>query len=688
MKTSNELRRESSTGYACSPNRPSRGQHTTSGSAALMQTLFILCATLLGASWATGQTATWSGGNANGLWSNTNNWSPQVVPLNEGGTNYTVIVPDSTSLSFDVPGGGAIDALSFGVGSRLLVTNGQALTVSGVAVLKGQIQARGAGSAFLAPANTVVLSSNPQFLATNGAAIAVGGSTYSWDRAVGSATLLAAVGTNSSVDLHGVSSMLLNGSGSPTYGIVAKTNGVVDLSGLPNLAGPGSGGMLEMTVDSGGQLKLDNVRQLSQNLRFNLGVPVFHLPQVVSMDSVTISQIGSGKLDATNLLTIVNSTMSSTNGGVLNLPKLAAMTNSTLNLSTGAVFSAPQLWSLNNVPVNIAGNGSFQATNLASCINAAIFIQPGRDFEPGLLTNIYGSSVSVKGGANFRVASSSYETPPAEWGSYPPANIFLADGSSSALDLSALKSIRVYGAYYSWDPARSTWRSDWTYYVNATNQGVIDLSGLEIAYGADPNNYHGEDDWLSFKVESGATLLLPNLKVTTQRTRFDLFTPQFALPALQAVDHTLFSLQDGGQLDLASLTNFNASWITFGFNSSFNAPQLRNFVNSDLNLVPGQVLNTPAFTNIDWSRLWVSSGSTLAVGAPGYQAPGGRSATVFAANGAGSLLDVSSVGVLNTVSGDSGHTYTVAVNNYGVVNLSGLQTLQAGSDAWAVFAPE
>ena len=58
------------------------------------------------------------------------------------------------------------------------------------------------------------------------------------------------------------------------------------------------------------------------------------------------------------------------------------------------------------------------------------------------------------------------------------------------------------------------------------------------------------------------------------------------------------------------------------------------------------------------------------------------SATVFSANGASSLLDLSSINSLNTVSNDSGHTYTVAVNNHGVVDLSGLRTIQAGSDAW------
>ena len=682
MKTSINISREINTGSATAAPQPRRWLLATPAGAARAYVFVTLCASLLGVLPVVGQTATWTGGNSFGSWLNTNNWSPKVEPLNGAGVNYTVIVPDGTSVSFDVPGGGAIDALSFGVGSQMLVTNGQSLTVNGVAVIEGQIQARGTGSAFLAPANTVVLSSNPQFLATNGAAIAVGASTYSWDRSIGSATLLSASGTNALVDLHGVSSMLLNGNNNPTYTIIARSNGVVDLSGLANLVGPGSSGVLELDVDSGGQLKLDSARQFNQNLRFNVGLPVYRLPQAVAMDSVTINQTATGELDANNLLMITNSTLNSATGGVYNLPSLATMSSSTVNVATGAVFAAPQLWSLNSVPVNIAGNGSFQATNLVSYINSTIAIQPGRDFESGVLTNIYGSAISVSKGASFRVAAGAHEMPPAGSYSYPPKDLFLSDGAGSVLDLSSVKSLRIYGANYVWDATNNRWRYDWIYYINATNQGVIDLSGLEIAYGADPNNYSGGDDWLSFKVESGGTILLPNLKVVTQRTRFDILTPQFALPALQTVDHSLFNLQDGGRLDLASLTNFNNSSISFGFNSGFNAPELRSFLNSDLSLAPGQVLNTPAFTNIDWSRLSVSSGSTLAVGAPTYQAPGGMSATVFSANGASSLLDLSSINSLNTVSNDSGHTYTVAVNNHGVVDLSGLRTIQAGSDAW------
>ncbi len=637
--------------------------------------LAIFCATLLGALPAPGQTVTWNGGNSFAAWSNPNNWNPQVAPLNSSGSVFTVIVPDASSLRFEVPGGGAVDALSFGVGSRLMVTNGQSLTVNGVAVINGQIQATGAGSAFLAPANTVQLTSNPQFLAAEGATIAVGGSTYLWNRAVGSSTLLSAIGNDSLVDLHGVSSLQLIGNNNPTYTIFARTNGVVDLSGLANLSGPGGSGVLEMNVDTGGQLKLGNARLLNQNLRFNLGVPAFQLPKAASLDSVTVNQSASGQFEATNLLAILNSSLNSATGGVFSLPALTGMTNSAIRLTTNAVFSAPQLWSLDTVSLTLLGDGSFQAPNLVSYVNSAIQIQPDRDFESGILTNIYGSSIGVSNGATFRIAATAYQQPAAGYAVLAPATLFRASGAGSVLDLSTLDSIRVYGAQLVRETVNDNWRADWTYSVHAANGGKIDLSGLRIAYGADPNNYNGGDDWLSFKVDASSTLLLPNLKQVTQRTRFDLLRPLYALPSLQTVDNTLFSLQDGGRVDLASLTNFDRSSITFGFNSTFNAPQLRHFLNSDLNLVPGQVLIAPPFTNIYASRFSVSSGATLALGAPAYDCPADWrwSPTLFSANGAGSVLDLSTLQTLSTYGGSGGAwTYSINANNSGAVNLSGL----------------
>ena len=115
MKTRTHMRGEIGVKGATT-ERLSLSSPVTVGFAAAWPIL-LLFTILLGAASGFGQTATWTGGNGFGSWATTNNWSPPGLPLNGGGLLYTVIVPDGTSLSFDPPGGGAIDALSFGVGS-------------------------------------------------------------------------------------------------------------------------------------------------------------------------------------------------------------------------------------------------------------------------------------------------------------------------------------------------------------------------------------------------------------------------------------------------------------------------------------------------------------------------------------------------------------------------------------------
>jgi hypothetical protein len=619
----------------------------------------------------TGATTTWAGGNSFLSWAQATNWDPQIVPLNNPGTNFTVIVPDAASLTYDASAAGLIDALSFGTGSQLLLTNGHSLGVVGVAILNGQIDARGAGSAFQAPANTIVLSGYPRFLARDGAQVGIGASSYSWANYGTNATLLSAIGSGSLVDLSQVSALQLSAgsSGAWVYAITAQSNGVVDLSSLGNLTGPGSDDLLELNVGSGGRIKLDNVRQVTSGTRLNIGAPGFELPAATLF---------------------ANSTINVATGSVFRLPQAAAITNSSINVAPDGMFDAPQLNSLDGVPLTLAGNGMFLATNLVSYRNSDIPIFPGRDFRAGLLSDIYGSRIWVSGGTNFRVGAVYYEMPPsAGYNANPPKTLFSADGAGSLLDLAALKWLAVYGVYSWWEPSYGT-RYDFTYSIRATNQGVIDLSRLETVYGAVTNyyvgeNYVGGDDLLVFQVQSGGNILLPALKQVTQRTRFDLEVPWFEMPSLQKVDNTAFNLSNGTRLDLPSLQRFDSSRIDFGFNSSFSAPQLVNFVNSDLNLAPGKIFYAPGITNLDGSRISVGNGITWNCTAESYATPTNWNAspTLLLADGMGSLLNLASLKSLKVYGGSNGnYTNSIAANNNGAIDLSALQTI-AGPDPFS-----
>ncbi|MBM3881077.1 MAG: hypothetical protein FJ387_15375 [Verrucomicrobia bacterium] len=681
-----------------------------------------------GPSRAFAQTATWTGGNAFKNYSVAGNWNPAVVPLNGAGANYTVIVPDNNSLVYDVAGHGMVEALSFGAGSVLRLTNHFGLEVSGPALVKGVIEAAGNGSAFRAPANVTVLSANPRLWASEGGQIVVGASSYGWDRYNASATLLSAVGLGSLVDVKGVNSMVISygDGGSWTYSVNARSNGVVDLSGLTQITGPGQDDFLEFNLDSGGNIKLEGLRRAAGRVRFNVGVPRLELPLLGSLSDTYLNvstnstlrlpalaawsagslSLGAGAVvEASNLVTLSSVALSSSINSTLRLPALASfgsaaftvgqgcivevpnlnsMLSANLSLGPGTVINAPNLTTMDNVPLNLTGDGTLLATNLAAYRNSDILAMPGRNFQPGPLTDIYSSRMAVRDGARLRAGAVSYELAP-DWRAF--VTLFSAVGEGSLLDLAPLKSVRVHGGH---EAHIGYWNNAWTYSITADTNGVIDLSGLETAIGADPGNYNG-DDWLVFNVRNGGNIRLNSLRQVTRRTQFNIQVARFDLPALELADRTAFNLANGTRLNAPNLRQLDACVLGFGFNSTLNAPNLVDFINSGLGLSPGVVLIAPPFTNVLGSRFAVSGGSVLHIGAPAYNGyPDWRwSPTLLSADGAGSLLDLAAVKSFRVYGGHGGSwTYSVLANNNGLVDLSGLETLTGastsdyGNDDW------
>ena len=665
------------------PATPHRGPQ-----AAAWRVCLVAFASLLFASTAlsqTGQTVTWSGGNTFRSWMGTTNWTPGVVPLDDATTKFTVVVPDSTSLRFDSPLPGKIEAFSFGSGSQLLVTNGQPLDVTGVAVLKGLIQAKGAGSAFRAPANTILLSVNPRMLASDGAVIQAGASTFNWERLNASATLISAIGAGSAVDLKSVSTlqMTYGDGGSWTYNITARSNGLVDLSALNNLYGPGQDDVLELNVDTGAALRLNSVQNIGSNIRFNTGIPLFELPEATAIAATTINVTNASVFQAPKLFTMSDVTMSLATNSSFNAALLSSMSDIRLTLRPGAIFHAPQLLTADRIPLTFIGDAAFVATNLTQLKNSEITITPGRRLETASLTNVNGSFVTVSGGTNYHLSALSYEAQP---GLAESRSLLSADGLNTLLDAASIRTLRVFGGHWGG-------RNDHSYYLSASNDGVLDLSGLEIAYGADPASYNG-DDWLVFRSSTRGSILLPNLRQVTRRTRFEVQVPLFSLPSLETVDTTVFTMADGSRINAPLLVSLEKTSFDFGFNSTFNAPALRRFVDSELNLAPGRILIAPPFTNLNASRISVAGGSTLTVAAQAYETiPDWRwSPTLFSADGAGSRLDLSSLLNFKTYGADGGSfTTTITANNSGEVDFSGAQNIQGpdagayGGDDWLNF---
>ena len=622
------------------------------------------CLLLLGGSLAGGQaqTANWTGGNSFLSYGTAANWSPATVPLNQVGLNYTVIVPDSSSLVYNIASNGVIDALSFGAGSTFRLTNQFGLLITGPALVKGQVEATGSGSFFRAPTNTTMLSFNPRLYATGGGQIQVGASTYSWDRYNASATLLSALGTNSLVDIKAVSSMTVSygDGGSWAYYINARTNGVIDLSGLTRITGPGQDDWLEFNQDTGGTIKFDSLYRITGQTRFNLAGTNIPMPALNNASGAYF-----------NLAS--NST--------LKLPSFASYDSATFTVGQNSTVQASNLVTMDSVALTMANNSAFLAPSLAAYRNSDIPIQPGRNFQAGLLTDLYGSRIWVSGGSSFTAGALTYDTP-GDWRWSP--TLFSSDGAGSVLNLSAMKSLTVQGG----------WGGAFHYYVTASSNGVINFSGLETITGARSDAYDNED-WLNFTIRTGGNILFNSLRQVSRRTQFNIQVPQFDMPALQTVDTTLFSIADGCRLNATNLTQLDGCSFNFGFNSTLNAPRLGNVFNTTLAISPGVIVNVPPFTNIYASRFTVSGGTSLQLAATSYDmySDWRGPLTLFGADGAGSLLNGSSLRSIRVYGGHSGAwTYSVSANNNGIVDLSALETTYGadpsawGSDDWLGFS--
>ncbi|HYT61513.1 MAG TPA: hypothetical protein VEL06_15155, partial [Haliangiales bacterium] len=545
--------------------------------------LFLLSGILPLTVFAQNVSVNWAGGNSGRSWLGATNWNPQIVPLNGGGTNFTVIVPDSSSLVYDSSSAGTIDAFSLGNSSLLTANGGGGLVVTGPTILRGGVAANGSGSAFSATSIQTAFSGTPYLIATSGGRIGVAASTYTWPYYNGSFTLLNCNGNGSRIDLPNLTSFAVSygDNGSWTYSVMARSNGVIDLSNLTQVTGGSQDDWLEFNMDATGDILLDNLGRTTGQVRFNSSRPFYELP-------VLRTATGSFIAGANSLFS---------------LPALLALSSGAISVGSNGSVVAPQLLTLDAVAVSLGTNASVIATNLSAYRNSDISFAPGRDFQYGLLTDVYASRISAIGGATGRIDALSYDTP-ADWRWSP--TLFSADGAGSLLDCSSMTSLRVrYGAY-----------SGYNYYFTAKNGGVVDFSSVQTIIGPEEG-----DDWINMTVSNGGTVRLPNLQQIVRQMILNVQVPLYTLPALTSANGTVLYIGTGNRLDLPQLRSFTSGGIGWGFNSTLYAPNLLDVSYSAISLAPGNNLLAPPPTNVFASRLSVSGGSTFTVAASSYDTP-------------------------------------------------------------------
>jgi hypothetical protein len=363
----------------------------------------LLCLPAPPAQAQSGQTATWAGGNISNSWYTAANWSPPVVPVNNANTNFTVIVPDSVSLTYSNGGAGKIDALSLGRWSTLALRAANSLEVNGPTVISGLIDAQGPGTAFRALSLNSSFQKSPRFMAADGAVINSGASAYVWEYpgyGYWGMPLLSANGFGSRIDFTNLTSLQVSYQdwGAFTYTIDAKSNGVINLPSLGQITGPGQDEYLDFNIESGGSLLLPKLKKLNGNAHLNVRVPSYELPA------------------------------------------LEQLTSSGIYVATNNTLKMPAATILDGVAITLDTNATLLATNLSSLRNSDLSVQAGRTVKLGTLDDLYSSRVWVSGGMTLKANALTYDTPD-NWRWSP--TLFMADGLGSLLDLSLLQTLRV-----------------------------------------------------------------------------------------------------------------------------------------------------------------------------------------------------------------------------------------------------
>ena len=193
-------------------------------------------------------------------------------------------------------------------------------------------------------------------------------------------------------------------------------------------------------------------------------------------------------------------------------------------------------------------------------------------------------------------------------------------------------------------------------------------------------------DTLRLEATTGGSLLLGELQTISgnRNVRLTSDGTPLLLPKLQSIQGSVaFELADGQTLSLPELELLDGAGsaasavLQAPTGEDISAPKLTTVRRTEIKLAGTQSLNLGTLEDVDGSRVRVVDGQTFAVAATSYNSLDYFGAgDVFAAEGAGSLLDLSSVASFNMNQDFGGApVYVIAARDAGRVDLSGLASV-------------
>ncbi len=588
-------------------------------------------------------TATYIGPN-NGNWSDPANWDIGVVPINNGGNTYNVIVPASKIINFDIAGAGTISGLNLVNTGQIEMSSGRSLDVLGFTLVGGNIVADGPGTLFNAVSPLTGFQPSPGFTATNGGVIRVHGTNFvnntSYAAGVGSPGIfMSASGSGSLIDLSAVVTFEKGASDWLNWGNIvdAYDNGVVDLSSTETVSHTG-GNTLIFRMRSGGDIKLSSLDTITAptatgwNTRltqFDVQIPTYGLPSLQSADH-THFKLGLGStLNVGNLTSFRNGTIELTNpGSVINAPKLYDVQGSRIILDGSSNFNTSAITNITDIELNLT-NGAVFTSSSPSMVN-------NRSYAAGVGT---------------------------------PGIFMSANGNGTLIDLHSVTSIQK-GA--------SDWLN-WGNIVQAVNHGVVNLSNATTL-----NNYGGNP--LIFKVNTGgdiklnslATISVPaNTGWNTTLIHFDIDLPVFELPNLVSAPHTRFDVRPFNTISLPSLTSLVNGYLDVPALGTISAPNLSSIEGTYFRKSGLTNVSTALVTNANNAQLHAHNGGVIDIAATSYFNNRQYNTNFISSNGAGSRVNLNSVQSFS--SADSAYQNTVLAASLGTVDLRAVETISSGN---------
>jgi len=668
-------------------------------------------------------TATWQATSGN--YATAGNWDLNTVPLNNASNTYIVQIGSGKTVTYNTTGAQSIDQLlldgnsAFNLSSSSLVFP-TSLTVLGQALIGGAVSASQASFSALA-AGTNFVGNKVSLSATNGGVIRIAATDYS-ARGFTGGTILNAAGQGSALELASLQT-LDSGTASVNFAftntVAAADKASINLSGVKSVVAPASGSnALAFSVVSGASLNLSALQQIAGltldtgNTSFSADNGSVLLGPLQKANRVAVNLKNGSTMSAggfAGVADISNSSFVVSGGSALNAATLkgnysvrgftgatllsASGVGSLLDLSgiqtldggsgnvnfayTNSVLAADQarinLAGVKTIVAPASGSNTlaFSAIGGASVDLSAVqqisgvtldsgrtsFSADSGSFVLGALqkanrvdVNLKNASVLSVGGfagsadisnSTFVVASGSRLDGATLKGSYSVrgftgATLLSAAGANSVLDLSGLQTL---------DSGAPNVNFAYTNTVAAADQAKIRLSGLTTLVAPTANA-----NALAFSANSGASIDLSALQqiagftLDTGRTTFTADAASFVVGPVQKANRISVNLQHAATMALG------------GFSGA------ADISNSTFAVASGSQLNAAALKG-------------------DYSVRGFTGGTVLSASGAGSLLDLSGLRLLDSGAANVNFAYTntVAAADKARIDLSGVKTLVAPS---------